>query len=101
MHGVTPTMNMIDSIGKIYHVDLIGMIIDSGELSEKTQKILNAVTEQPEWFQEEIEIYTNELQDKQKKQSTATLECATVLRPRQVEYITFCSASQDTKEEMQ
>lgn len=101
IQNVSPTMKLIDSIGNIYNVDLLGMIVETGKLSEDKQKMLNTIKEQPEWFKEEIDVYTKKLIDKQKKQSTAyTVNSASILRPRQVEYTTFCSTSQQIKEEV-
>lgn len=101
IHGVSPTLKLIESIGNIYEVDLLGMIVATGQLNEDKQKLLDTIKEQPEWFQEEIDGYTKELTDRQKKQSTAhTIKSASILRPRQVEYTTFCSTSQQIKEEV-
>lgn len=101
IQNISPTMKLIDSIGYIYDVDLLGMIVETGKLSEDKQKLLNTIKEQPDWFKEEINVYTKELTDKQKKQSTAhTVNSASILRPRQVEYTTFCSTSQQIKEEV-
>lgn len=71
VQSVSPTMKLVSLVGKVYGLDLLEMIISTGELSEKTQQILDVIEENPEWFKEEIQIYHQELFEKQKKQSTA------------------------------
>jgi hypothetical protein len=65
-------MKLIDSIGNIYDVDLLSMIVETGKLSEDKQKMLNTIKEQPDWFKEEIDVYTKELTDKQKSKVLLT-----------------------------
>jgi hypothetical protein len=59
-------------MGNIYDVDLLSMIVETGKLSEDKQKMLNTIKEQPDWFKEEIDVYTKELTDKQKSKVLLT-----------------------------
>jgi phage replication initiation protein len=72
IQNVSQTMKLIDSIGNIYDVDLLSMIVETGKLSEDKQKMLNTIKEQPDWFKEEIDVYTKELTDKQKSKVLLT-----------------------------
>lgn len=71
IHGVAPTLKFIDSVSKLFKIDYLDMMIDSAELGDSKQKMLDAMTENPEWFTEEAKIYEQLLKEKQKKQSTS------------------------------
>lgn len=71
--SVSPTLKLIDTIGKSYGVDLLALIIASAELSPDGEKILEVVEENPEWFQDELTYYQQTLLQEIEKQSTANI----------------------------
>lgn len=72
IQSVAPTMKLITLVGEAFGIDLLSMIVDTGELSDGTQKILDTVCDYPEWYQEEIQLYVKELQEKQKSKALPT-----------------------------
>ncbi|WP_207487814.1 replication initiation factor domain-containing protein [Enterococcus avium] len=72
LKSVAPTMKLIKEFGGIYHVNLLGLIIQSTKLNEEGEKILEAVKENPEWFRGELKYYRRTIErKKEEKRSTA------------------------------
>lgn len=93
---MAPSLKLIRDFGNVYHVNLLGLILQVAKLNEEGEKMINSVYENPEWFKGEIKFYRRVLERKlqQKKSRAPQTIMFTTLHPRQVEYSILCGVSQ-------
>ncbi|EAE7151120.1 hypothetical protein AB939_12290 [Listeria monocytogenes] len=97
---MAPTMKLNKKFGGIYHVILLGLIIQSTKLNEEDKKFLVAVKENPEWFRGELKYYRRTIERKKRKNEAPQTIMFTTLHPRQVEYNIFFVELSKKKEGM-
>lgn len=79
LNNVAPSLKLIKEFGNIYHVNLLGLILQSTEINKEGVKMLEVVRENPELFKGEIKVYRRVIErkleklrkEKKEKQSTA------------------------------
>ncbi|WP_207487673.1 replication initiation factor domain-containing protein [Enterococcus avium] len=71
LNNVAPSLKLIREFGKVYQVNLLGLILQATKLNSEGEKMLNAVHENPEWFKGEIKSYRRVLERKLEQQRKA------------------------------
>lgn len=89
LKSVAPTMKLIKEFGGIYHVNLLGLIIQSTKLNEEGEKVLVAVKENPEYFRGKLKYYRRTIDRKKRKSEALQTIIFKTLHSRQVEYNIF------------
>lgn len=69
-------MKLNKKFGGIYHVILLGLIIQSTKLNEEDKKFLVAVKENPEWFRGELKYYRRTIERKRGKTKHRKQSCS-------------------------
>lgn len=64
LNNVAPSLKLIRDFGNVYHVNLLGLILQVAKLNEEGEKMINSVYENPEWFKGEIKFYRRVLERK-------------------------------------
>lgn len=71
LNNVASSLKLIKEFGKVYHVNLLELILQVTKLNEEGEKMLNTVYENPAWFKGEIKFYRRVLERKLIQQKQA------------------------------
>ena len=69
--SVAPSLKLVRELGEFFHFDVIEAVIETGKLSEGTEKLKEHIFDYPDLYQGEFNFYKQYFREKQIKQSTA------------------------------